>query len=974
MLNKRTVIFISLASLVITAFLFRTPLAWRQVSAAQEQAGISAERLPGLRQGVTVVGDTHGAPHVNASSDHDVYFMMGYLQAQDRFFQMDVLRRQGNGTLTELMGAGPGDQLLANDLFMRSMGMGRAAERSLSAYSPGAAALIQAYADGVNAWLRSGSLPLEYSALEITQVPAWKPVDSLIIAKLLVFQLSFEVGDLDNVRVLSEYQEAGQARGFDGIGLYFEDLSRSAPFDRAVTVPSRAGAGSSSSPEAQSLSLRSQILQNARQAQEMITPGVLETARKLAEQFNNNPLLNRGRSGVGSNWWVVAGSKTTTGNSMLANDPHLFLGTPAVFYQIHLTVDSGSSPMNVNGVSFTGVPGVFVGQNERVSWGAANCTLDVTDFYSESLVLENEAPVATRYKDRIEPLVVIPETFKVNQVRNGVVNDVVTVSPGERPSGLVLPATTLIVPRRNNGPLFSEGGTGGLSIQFTGASATREVEGLFALARARNMTDFKQGLQFLETGSLNWAYADIDGNIATFVNGKVPLREDLEAGAVDGLPPFFVRDGTGTVRNEWIPRNGGGPGFNFESVPFEELPQAVNPAQGFLVNANNDPLGVSLDNNLLNQSRGEGVYYISAGFNPGFRAAKITSLLNQAFSGNRGRGKVSFSDMQRMQGNVQMFDAEVFTPHITRALAAASRANAPAELAALANDPAVREAVGRLSKWDFSAPTGIFKGYDASDTDGFRQLPSSNEVLNSVAATIYTAWRSQMIFNVISDTLRRAGLEGVQKGGDHMLVSLRFLLDNFSSNRGVGASGLDFFEIPGVNAPPNVRRDIIILRSLKEGLSLLASDAYADAFGRSVNQLDYRWGKLHRITFSHQFGSLAPQFSVPTADNFADLSPTLPGLATDGGFETIDNGPINVAGRSPRDFTFITGPARRYVSELRSFGIKAAQIIPGGASGALGSRFYTNQLSLWLTNDYQQVFFTAKEIDRNRFSKTVYQP
>jgi penicillin amidase len=247
-------------------------------------------------------------------------------------------------------------------------------------------------------------------------------------------------------------------------------------------------------------------------------------------------------------------------------------------------------------------------------------------------------------------------------------------------------------------------------------------------------------------------------------------------------------------------------------------------------------------------------------------------------------------------------------------------------------------------------------------------------VSNSIATTIYTVWRSRLIENTISATLVRAGLEGIEKGGERPLVNIRFLLDHFSTNQGVGASGLDFFEIPGVDAPPEGRRDALILMSLKEALDLLAGDQFADAFGRSTNQNDYRWGKLHRITFSHIFSVLAPQFSVPAADGFEDLSPTLPGLSTDGGFETIDNGPIDTIGASSQAYTFFAGPVRRYVSELRPNGIKSVQIIPGGESGVIGNRFHSNQLSSWLTNDYHRVLFADDEINNNRYSRVTYLP
>ncbi|HKX27257.1 MAG TPA: penicillin acylase family protein [Blastocatellia bacterium] len=964
---KSMILFVALGLLLIPTAIFSSLL-------AHESVGTAVESLSGLRQPVTVARDRHGVPHITGSSDYDVNLMLGYLHAQDRFFQMDALRRQGAGRLAEMLGAGPNDQILESDTLIRMFGIGRSAERSLTAYTPESAALLQAYADGVNAWLDSHSLPPEYAALEITQVPRWSPVDSLAIVKLNSFQLSFETEDLQRTLALLSYQAAGQSDGFDGTKLFFDDIFRFAPFDPAVTIAGSVDSVSPGAREIRSPDNRSIMIEQARRAPATISPQVRETARKFLERYERNPLLNRSKQGVGSNWWIVAGSKTETGHAMLANDPHLGLGIPTIFYEVHLTVDSRSAPLNVYGAGYAGVPGVFLGQNERIAWGATTASLDITDLFIESLAVENGEPVGTLYRGGIEPLIRVPEEFKVNQVQNGVADDLIPVSPGERPSGLNVPSATMIVPRRNNGPLFVGGRVDAISVQFAGSSPTRDLEGIWALARARNISDFKRGLQLLEVGSLNWAYADVDGNIATFVNGQIPLREDLEAGTIEGLPPFFLRDGTGTARNEWIPRSDPGPGFNYESLPPEEMPQAVNPAQGFLVNANNDPLGITFDNNPIDQRRSGGLYYISSGFSPGFRAAKITSLLNQYFNNNRGRGRVKFQDLERIQSNVQLFDAEVFTPYLVSAFDTARRTGAPADLAALAGDPAVRAAVERLSKWDFSAPTGIPEGYDFSDHNGLRQRPSHTEISNSVAATIYTVWRSRILNNTIIATLRRFGLESMQPYGDREVADLRFLLDNFSTNQGVGASGLDFFETTEIDAPPPVRRDYIILKSLKEALNLLAGDEFSEAFNRSTDQNDYRWGKLHRITFSHLFGGLAPQFSIPTAGNFEDLSPALPGLAADGGFETIDLGPIEVRAASSQAYTFGVGSARRYVGELCRYGIKSAEIIPGGESGVIGGRFYADQLSLWLTNDYHRVLFSPDEIARDLYSSVIYKP
>jgi penicillin G amidase len=971
-MTSRSRIVIYLASPMIAALLYGGLFVWQRAGASQEQGLVSVASLPGLKERVTVVRDKSGVPHITASDDHDAYFMMGYTHAQDRFFQMDVLRRQGRGRLAELLGAGPDDQILGTDTLLRTLGVGRSAERSLGAYSPQTAALIRAYSDGVNSWLDSNPLPPEYGLLEITEVPRWTPLDSVTIVKLIQFQIAFDTSDLGRTEALLSYQAAGQAAGFDGISLFFSDIFTVAPFaETLTTLPS---VEALSSPSARSSMVQSRTIENARRAQGIMSPDVREAARKFKVQYDKSPFLNRDDSGSGSNWWVVAGSRTDTGNAMLANDPHLPLTTPATFYEIHLVVDEGSSPMNVYGVSYAGVPGVFLGQNERISWGGTTSALDVTDFYSESLVIENAIPVATLYQDKIEPLVILPEEFRINQPQNGITDDVTVIAPGDRPSGLSVPPATLVVPRRNNGPLISAAPGGGISVQFAGASATRDLEGIFSLARARNLADFKQSLQLLEVGSLNWAYADIEGNIAAFVNGKVPLREDLQAGIVDGLPPFFLRDGTGAARNEWLVDGESGAGFNYDSLPFEELPQAINPARGYLVNANNDPLGITFDNDPINQVRGAGIYYISPGFNPGFRAAKITSLLKEQFNDRRCGGKVSFQDMMRIQSNVQMFDAEVFTPYIIHAFNSARGARAPEMLAALARDPAVSEAVWRLSNWDFSAPTGIPEGYDGGDRPDLSQWPSNTEISNSVAATIYTVWRSQILAHTMIATLQRVGLGNVQPGGDRLLVDLRFLLDNFATNRGVGASGLDFFETPGIDAPPEIRRDSLILQSLKEALNLLASEAFADAFRGSTDQRDYRWGKLHRITFGHVFGGLAPQFSIPTAGNFRDLSSALPGLAVDGGFETVDIGPFDVRAASSQAYNFNGGSARRYVGELGGRAIKAAQVIPGGESGVVGNRFHTDQLSSWLSNEFHGVFISRGEIQSHQFSRSVYLP
>jgi penicillin amidase len=225
-------------------------------------------------------------------------------------------------------------------------------------------------------------------------------------------------------------------------------------------------------------------------------------------------------------------------------------------------------------------------------------------------------------------------------------------------------------------------------------------------------------------------------------------------------------------------------------------------------------------------------------------------------------------------------------------------------------------------------------------------------VASSVAATIYALWRGRILENTIVATLQRAGVGALLPPDDWMIVGLRRLLDTFATTHGVGASGLNFFDDPGVALAPAAERDLIILKSLKDALDLAASPAFAPAFGGSTSQDDYRWGKLHRITFSHPLGG---PFSIPSGAGFTDLAPGLPGIATDGGYDTVDAAYHDPRAASSDGFTFAQGPSRRFIGEAGPHGIRATEVIPGGESGEPTHPWFGNQLGLWLTNEAHPV-------------------
>lgn len=913
--------------------------------------------LAGLRSGGEIVRDGAGIAHLRAADEHDLFFLQGFVHAEDRLFQMDVTRRRASGTLAELLGPAA----LPGDVQLRTFGLRRAAERSLPLVSDRARDALEAYAEGVNAFVRSHPLPPEYAALEVTRFEPWTALDSTAAAKLIAFGLSFDLADIDRTVALVSYQKAGAALGFDGTALFFQDLFRSAPFDPASTIPDALRPVKPREDESEGEPERTRHAEGAAG----LHPRAVELGAEFLEKVRAEPFLRRlldHDDRAGSNQWAVSGEHTRNGAPLLASDPHLALGAPSTFYPVHLR----SRRLDVIGNSFAGVPFVVVGHNRRIAWGASVNPLDVTDVFQETVVPDPTSPsgLATVFQGHREAILPIPEAYRANQPGNGIPDDVVPVPPGS-----AVPPATLVVPRRNGGPIVQLDLAHGvaLSVQYTGFSGTREVDTFLGFDAAEGIDDFARALQFFDFGSQNFCYADNEGNIAYFTGSEVPVREDLQRGVVAGLPPYFIRDGSGG--NEWLPVQHPQPGqaIPFEILPQEEMPHIVNPPAGFVINANNDPVGITLGNDPLSRLRpGGGIFYLNPGYDSGFRAGRITGRVREVLA----TGKMTFEKMQSIQADAKLLDAEVLVPSIARALARAQRPGAPAPLAALAASPGVAEAVGRLASWDASTPTGIPEGYDASDVDGRLTPPTQQEIGRSVAATIYAAWRGQLVRGVIDARLAPLGLP--VPGSQQAMTALRNLLDRFPERQGVGASGLDFFPLPGV-ASPEDRRDVYILKSLAAALDLLAGPAFDAAFHRSSRQEDWRWGKLHRIVFAHPMDG---PFSVPPASGFFPAPlPGLRGIPKAGGFGAVDASSHDARAASVDAFMFGSGPSNRLVVELSPGAVRRSESVwPGGASAVPGSPSYLNLLPLWLTNDTVPLHFRRSDLEKDSASVTRFVP
>lgn len=881
----------------------------------------------GLQHPAWVVRDEWGIAHILAHNEHDAFFLQGYVQAEDRLFQMDVNRRRAQGRLAELLGP----EALRSDVFFRTLGLGRGAQRSLEAYSEDVKAVMRAYARGVNAYASTHALAPEYAVLELGRFEPWTPLDTAAVVKLVAFGLSFDAGDIDRSVALAAYQQAGAALGFDGRALFFEDVFRAAPFDPSATVP-----------DAQLAPAVSQDVQSAGRPHTLRSPVPdVELGKRHLQRLRQDPYLRRLLDEAqprGSNEWAVSARFTRNGRALLANDPHLELSAPSTFYPIHLK----AGKLDVIGSSFVGAPSVVLGHNRHIAWGATVNLVDVVDFYQERIVPDASSPsgLSSVYLGTLEHVLPIPEFYRANPIGDGVFDNLTAVPPSD-----AVPAFTLILPRRNHGPLLElDPNTGAaLSVQYTGFGATHELETFLRWDRARTLDEFVAGLHYFDFGAQNFAYADVKGNIAYFTSGEWPLREDLQAQTVNGLPPYFIRNGLGG--NEWIVSSSGDPtqALPYESLPFEEMPQLINPPRGWFVNANNDPAGTSLDNNPLNTLRpGGGIYYLHYGFQGGFRAARITKRIEERLRD----GLLSARDMRAIQADNVLHDAEVFVPYITRALRRARQTDAHPALAHFAQDTAVVEAAERLGAWDFTTPTGLDDdderyGNDDDKNDAYSvHHKACDAQAAGVAASLYTLWRAQFIEQVIDARLTPYGLP--VPGDQQVLAALRHLLENFDTRQGVGASGLDFFALPGVNTAED-RRDIIILQALADTLEALAGDAFAGAFNHSRDQDDYLWGKLHRALLIHPLGG---PFNIPPAGSGA-----LPGIATDGGFQSVDAATHPVRVKSAEDLIYSAGPATRFTARAGRRGMQARAIWPGGVSGVPGDVHYADLLPLWVRNE-----------------------
>lgn len=541
-------------------------------------------QLAGLNAPVDVYRDSYGIPHIYAASTHDLFFAQGYIHAQDRFWQMDFNRHVGSARISEMF---PGADQLKSDIFLRNLGWARVARQELAAMDPETLNILQSYADGVNAYLadhRGGALSLEYAILGLLnsgyQVEPWQPIHTLTWAKAMSWSLG---GNMD--------QEIARAILLKTLPLeQVNALYPPYPTDAPVIVPGFSS--NSSAATGSSYALPADV--------SSLLLG-LQTQISGLEAFTGP----RG-TGIGSNNWVIAGSRTNTGMPLLANDPHLGVEMPSIWYEVglHCTPKSDSCPYEVAGVSFPGAPGVVIGHNDRIAWGMTNTGPDVQDLYIEKINPEN--PNQYEVNGEWVDMQTVQEIIHVAGDK-----DVTHTVRYTRHGPLIYSEESLKELRDEIGLALPENYA--IALRWTALDNSHTFAAIWMLDRAKNWEEFRAAAAMFDVPAQNLVYADVDGNIGYQMPGRVPIRA-----SGDGRLPV---EGW-TDAYEWT-------GF----IPFEQLPYSFNPPQGYIVTANNAVVGADYP------------YLITTDWDYGYRARRIVEMIENA------QGKIDAAYISQIQGD-----------------------------------------------------------------------------------------------------------------------------------------------------------------------------------------------------------------------------------------------------------------------------------------------------------------------------------
>lgn len=530
----------------------------------QEEVSIDA-----LTDDVNIYWDDRNVPHIFAKNNYDLYFSQGYVTAKDRLWQMDFITRASSGRLAEVVG-----KKAANfDQFHRRIGLPSAAKMvidTLAAY-PDELEALEAYTDGVNAYisqLKVADRPIEFKLLNYSP-EKWSPYKSALVLKYMAWDLDGSPSE----RYITDAKEA----------LGDELFSRAFPLQRPYTKPV--------------------VPAPVRRWRRSWQPNTIQNVRPISapnQQFYERSYRK------GSNNWVVNGSKTRSGKPILANDPHLSLSLPALWYENQLV----SNDCNVYGVSLPGIPMTVIGFNKDVAWGLTYATSDCIDFVEVDI---NEEGNQYRLDGKWENARITKDTILIKGAQNRINQTFHTKF------GPVIYTDTIPSEGYNH---FIPGQN--VAMNWTSNAPTLEFLSMYRLNRAKNLEDYKAALPYFSAPAQNFVFASKDNDIAIWHNGRFPIREEEKARYTNVKATSDLIWG--------------------DDIPFDQLPHSINPAQGYIVSANQQPAAANY-----------GYYLGSDDYSDFERSSRINEYI-------AGLDKIVPEDFQRLQLDNKSMMADLLLP------------------------------------------------------------------------------------------------------------------------------------------------------------------------------------------------------------------------------------------------------------------------------------------------------------------------
>ncbi|MFF4230912.1 penicillin acylase family protein [Streptomyces sp. NPDC001820] len=754
-------------------------------------------KLDGLRGQVDVKRDNYGIPQIYADSDEDLFRAQGFVQAQDRFWEMDVRRHMTAGRLSEMFGS----EQVETDAFLRTLGWRRVAQKEFDTkLTPETKKNLQAYADGVNAYLkgRGGKdLSVEYAALSFAndyKPEQWTPVDSVAWLKAMAWDLRGNMQEeIDRSLLTSRLTEK-----------QIKELYPSYPYGRNKPIVEAGGINRATGkfdPEAKPSGLSGGdggVNSPAGAAQ-----GLNSQLAALSKTLDTIPaLLGPSGSGIGSNSWVVSGNYTTTGKPMLANDPHLAPALPSLWYQmgLHCRTVSASCRYDTAGYTFSGTPGVIIGHNQDIAWGFTNLGADVTDLYLEKLA---------------------GDSYQVGnqETKLAIRNEVIKIAGGG--------SKTITVRSTGHGPLVSDrsnelekvgqkapvsnaapdrGAGYAVALQWTALEPGKTMDAVFELNRAKDFKTFRAAAKNFEVPSQNLVYADSKNNIGYQAPGRIPVRAQ----------------GDGTM-----PAPGWDPKYKWKGViPFDELPYEYNPERGYVVTANQAVVDAEKYPYLITKDYGYGV-----------RSQRINDLIESKVQGG---GKISTEDMRTMQMDNSSEIAKLLTPYL---------------LQIDVSDGHVREAQKLLEGWDYtqeqdSGAAAYFNGVWrnvlklAFGNKLPKELRVEGECLNVRPAD--SSAPEDELSQLVRECGQRDTASAQPDGGDRWFEIVRRILKDENN---------EWWKSPASRTDSaTTTRDQLLARAMEDARWELTAKLGKDASRWS-------WGRLHQLTLKNQtLGTEGPGF------------------------------------------------------------------------------------------------------------------